>query len=165
MPLVAQTAALPATQPTDEPAGFSADSLKAPFFLRCAAFLIDYMLLLAVPIAWLLFSRFFLDGVANISLSSVVWLFVLLAWVLNFIALPLVRGQTVGKMLAGITIVNKDGTPARLGRILLRNVIGYFISAAILGLGFLIAAVNGSGRSLHDLIAGTVVVRGRKRHL
>ena len=142
---------------------FSPDALKAPFFLRCAALFVDYMLLLMVPVAWLLLSTYFGDGPANVNISGTVWLFTVMLWVINFLALPLFRGQTIGKMLAGITIVKKDGTPVRLGSLLLRNLLGYLLTIITLGLGFLIAAVNRSGRSLHDYLGGTVVVQARKR--
>ena len=141
---------------------FSPDTLRAPFFLRCAALFIDYMLLLGVPVGWLIFSKFFGDGAVNLSILSTVWLCVAIVWIINFLALPLFRGQTFGKMLAGITILRTDGAPARLGRMLLRNVLGYFVTALTLGPGFFIAAVNRSGRSLHDYIGGTVVVRARR---
>src|SRR2546425_1151244 len=42
---------------------------------------------------------------------------------------------------------------------LLRNFIGYPVALLPFGLGFLIVTVNPSGRALHDLIAGTIVVR------
>ena len=141
---------------------FSPEALKAPFFLRIAAFCIDYMLVMGVPILWLLFSIFFGDG-ANATISNTVWPFVVLVWLIDFLLLPLFRGQTFGKMLAGITIVNIDGTPVRLGGLARRNLLGYLFSIVTLGIGFLISAVNKSGRSLHDYVAGTVVVYGRKR--
>jgi len=140
----------------------SAERLKAPFFSRCAAFCMDYMLVLSVPILWLLGSKFFGDG-ANASISSTVWLFVVIMWLIDFLLLPLFRGQTFGKMISGISIVKTDGTPVRLGGIVVRNVLGYLLSISTLGLGFLVAAVNTSGRGLHDLVAGTIVVQGRKR--
>ena len=140
----------------------SAERLKAPFFSRCAAFCMDYMLVLSVPILWLLRSKFFGDG-ANASISSTVWLFVVIMWLIDFLLLPLFRGQTFGKMISGISIVKTDGTPVRLGGIVVRNVLGYLLSISTLGLGFLVAAVNTSGRGLHDLVAGTIVVQGRKR--
>ncbi len=141
---------------------FSPEALKAPFFLRIAAMCIDYMLVMSVPILWLLGSKFFGDG-TNAGISATVWLIVVLIWVIDFLLLPLFRGQTFGKMLAGITIVNRDGTPVRLGGLLLRNVVGYLLSLVTLGIGFLISAVNRTGRSLHDYVAGTIVVHGRKR--
>jgi uncharacterized RDD family membrane protein YckC len=142
---------------------FSPITLRAPLYLRCAAIFIDYMLLVCIPVGWLLFSEFVGDGSVNLTVSSSVWLFVLLFWILDFLGLPLLRGQTLGKMAAGITILRTDGRPVRLGRLLLRNVLGYLITALTLGLGFLISAVNKSGRSLHDFLSGTVVVYGRKR--
>ena len=142
---------------------FSPDALKAPFFLRCAALFIDYMILLLVPVIWLLWATFFGDGPQSVSLSVTTWLLVIIVWLINFIALPLFRGQTLGKMLAGITILKTDGTPARLGSIILRNIVGYFLTAVTLGVGFLIAAVNNSGRALHDYVGGTIVVHARKR--
>lgn len=142
---------------------FSPDALKAPFFLRCAALIVDYMVLLSLPVAWLIISTFFGDGPGNITISSTVWLFVIIIWIINFLALPLFRGQTLGKMLAGITILKTDGTPVRLGSIVLRNLVGYLLTILTLGLGFLIAAVNGSGRALHDYVGGTIVVHARKR--
>jgi uncharacterized RDD family membrane protein YckC len=141
---------------------FSPEALKAPFFLRIAAMCVDYMLLMAVPVLWLLFSKFLGDG-ANGAPSLTVWLIVLIVWLLDFLLLPLFRGQTLGKMLCGTTIVSTDGTPVRLGGLLLRNVVGYLLTLATLGLGFLISAVNRSGRSLHDFVGGTIVVHGRKR--
>ena len=163
MSSIAQIAILPKTLQMEKVIEFSPTALRAPFFLRCAALFIDYMVLLAVPVTWLVFLKFFGDGAANAGISSTVWLFVLVAWVINFLALPLFRGQTIGKMMAGITMLRTDGTPVRLGRLLLRNVIGYLVTILTLGLGFLISAINKSGRSLHDFIAGTVVVYGRKR--
>lgn len=144
---------------------FAPERLKAPFFLRCAALFIDYMILLAVPLGWLLFERFFGDGGANITIGNFVWFLVVIFWLINFLLLPLLRGQTIGKMLTGITIVNRDGTDMRLGGILLRNILGYLLTALTLGLGFLISAVNSSGRSLHDFVARTIVVRGHKRQV
>jgi len=46
-----------------------------------------------------------------------------------------------------------------IGRAFLRHFVGYPLSAFTLGLGFIIAALNPRGRGLHDLIAGTIVIR------
>ena len=144
---------------------FSPELLKAPFVLRCAALFIDYMLLLAVPLVWMIVGRWINDGTPVLPFIPAVWFVVIVLWIVNFLLLPLLRGQTLGKMVTGLTILNMDGTNIRLGRILLRNVLGYFISALTLGLGFLIAALSPSGRALHDLLSQTVVVRGRKKLL
>ena len=46
-----------------------------------------------------------------------------------------------------------------VGRALLRHFVGYPLSFIILGLGFLVATLTVRGRALHDIIAGTIVVR------
>ncbi len=141
---------------------FSPEALRAPFYLRCAALFIDYMLFLALPLGWLMFYTFLGSASSNITVSGTIWFFAGLMWMVNFLLLPLFRGQTIGKMLAGITILNTDGTPVRLFGIFKRNIIGYFLTLLTLGIGFLISSVNKSGRALHDYVAGTVVVYGRK---
>lgn len=142
---------------------FSPKLLQAPFVLRCAALFIDYMLLLAVPLIWMITGRWINDGTPVVPFGPGVWFIVIVLWIINFLLLPLLRGQTLGKMLTGITILNMDGTNVRLGRILLRNTLGYIITALTLGLGFMFSAVSSTGRSLHDYLSGTVVVRGRKK--
>ena len=142
---------------------FAPDRLRAPFALRCAALFIDYMVLLAAPVVWLIFEKLMNDAGTPITVGGYIWFLGGLLWLVDFLLLPLFRGQTLGKMLTGITIVNRDGTSITLVTILLRNVLGYLLTAVTLGLGFLIAAVNPSGRALHDYVGGTVVVRARKR--
>ena len=153
------------TRPTsrEQIVDFSPELLQAPFVLRCAAVFIDYMLLLAVPLGWMIFGKFFSDNGPTAPLGPAVWLIVIILWLINFLLFPLLRGQTLGKMLTGLTILKMDGTEARLDRILFRNVFGYLITALTLGLGFLISAVSSTGRSLHDFLSGTIVVRGRKK--
>ena len=143
--------------------GFSPYALRAPFLLRCAALFIDYMFLLAVPIGWLSLSKLFGGSGGNLVLGNSMWFLGGILFVINFVLLPLFSGQTIGKMLFGLTIVKLDGTPVHLMGLLVRNVLGYLITAMSFGLGFLVSAVNNSGRSLHDYIAGTVVIQGRKK--
>ncbi len=141
---------------------FDPIEVKAPFALRCTAVFIDYILLLALPVLWLLWGRLISDTSANSAPGGWVWFLTIVLWIVDFFLLPLLRGQTVGKMLTGLTIVRTDGTPIRLAAILKRNVLGYFLTAATLGIGFLVSAVNRRGRTLHDAVAGTVVVQARK---
>jgi uncharacterized RDD family membrane protein YckC len=50
------------------------------------------------------------------------------------------------------------GVPG-IPRALLRHFVGYPLSILPVGLGFLMATVSPTGRALHDLISGTVVIR------
>jgi uncharacterized RDD family membrane protein YckC len=71
-----------------------------------------------------------------------------------------VKGQTPGKKLLRIAVATETGAiPIGLQKATLR-VLGYFVSAALLGIGFLMIAFGGT--ALHDRMAGTrVVYRGR----
>jgi pSer/pThr/pTyr-binding forkhead associated (FHA) protein/uncharacterized RDD family membrane protein YckC len=68
------------------------------------------------------------------------------------------RGATPGKRWAGLVVVSEDGSRLGWGRALARGV-GYALSAASLGVGFLMIFFGGLG--LHDRIAGTRVVPPR----
>jgi uncharacterized RDD family membrane protein YckC len=67
------------------------------------------------------------------------------------------QGATPGKRLLGLVVQGEDGSgPVGATRAAVR-LFGYFVSAALLGAGFLMVARG--GRGLHDRIAGTRVVR------
>ena len=83
----------------------------------------------------------------------------LLVALLNFGVFAALWGRTIGKWATGLRIVRTDGGVVGPGRIALRHFIGYPLSVLTLGLGFLAAALNSRGRTLHDLIADTLVVR------
>ncbi len=68
------------------------------------------------------------------------------------------RGATPGKRWLGLVVTAEDGSRLGWGRALARGV-GYALSAASLGIGFLMILSGGLG--LHDRIAGTRVVPHR----
>lgn len=145
---------------------FDADRLKAPFLLRCGALLIDYILLISIPVISILLARFSGEDGAkliNSEINNTGWLIMILLGLTNFVILPMFTGQSVGKMLTGLRVVQVDGTNPTFGKLFLRHIVGYFLTFLTGGIGLLIAAFNQNGRSLHDYIAGTVVVYGRRR--
>lgn len=143
---------------------FSPELLRAPFALRCAALSIDYILLLIFPAGWLTLGKVLGEGNTT-SLTTTIWVVGIVFFLTNFLLLPVFRGQSIGKMLTGITIVNIDGTELSFGRLVIRNTIGYLITILTGGLGFVISALNSTGRTLHDLLSGTIVVHGRKTQI
>jgi uncharacterized RDD family membrane protein YckC len=68
------------------------------------------------------------------------------------------RGATPGKSWRGLRVVGDDGKAIGLGQAVARGV-GYALSAATLGIGFLMIAKGGLG--LHDRIGGTRVIARR----
>jgi uncharacterized RDD family membrane protein YckC len=78
-----------------------------------------------------------------------------------FIAYHIVQwalwGQTLGKRLAGIKVVQADGSKPDFARAMLR-IIGYFFSMSLAGWGFLLLALDPRRQALHDKIAETYVI-------
>lgn len=66
-------------------------------------------------------------------------------------------GGGVGKRLMGLRVLTKDGLPVGPGRALARAV-GWLLSSPLCNFGFVLALLRSDTRTLHDLIAGTVVV-------
>lgn len=144
---------------------FAAERLKAPFLLRCGAILIDYILIISVPVISLLLSR--LMGIPDAKLlnnefTNVGWLLMILLILTNLVIFPLFSGQSIGKMLTGLQIVNQAGTAPTFKHLLFRHLIGYPLTILTLGFGFLFSLFNQKGRALHDFIAGTVVIYGKR---
>ncbi|MGD9560978.1 MAG: RDD family protein [Pyrinomonadaceae bacterium] len=145
---------------------FDAERVAAPFFLRCGALLIDYILVLIAPVSMMLLGRYFGTDAARLvagSLNDTGWLIAVLVGSANFVLLPVFSGRSIGKMVTGLRIVSRDGRQAKPFRLLLRQSLGYLVTALTLGAGFLFSALNRSGRTLHDILFGTVVIYADRR--
>jgi len=145
---------------------FDAERLRAPFLLRCGAILIDYVLLVSIPVISLLLTRFVEDEPSKIFNSKIVnagWLIMVLLGLTNFVILPLFSGKSIGKFLTGLRIVKTDGNAPSFATLLIRHLIGYPLTILTLGTGFLFSVLNQKGRALHDFLAKTVVVYGRRQ--
>jgi uncharacterized RDD family membrane protein YckC len=158
-------ASVPYRPDTEKIVDFAPERLRAPFFLRCAAIAVDYMILIIFPVTWLMLSKVHNESASGVSVAAISWYVGVVLTILNLFVAPLWKGQTLGKMVTGLTILKMDGSRPGIRTILVRNMLGYTITVLTLGLGFLIAAVNNSGRALHDYLGKTVVVRGRKSRL
>lgn len=144
---------------------FDAERLKAPFSLRCGAIMIDYILLIMIPVASLLIYRNTGNDptkILNNDITNIGWIVFVLLILTNFLILPLLVGQSLGKILTGLRVVKKDGNSPSLVNLLLRHFIGYPLTVLSGGLGFFFSIFNSKGRALHDFIAGTIVIYGRK---
>jgi uncharacterized RDD family membrane protein YckC len=152
---------LPRSQARSRAARHGGKRLRAPFPLRCGALLIDYIALISLVVLGTLVARMLGGGAREAGSSAetaAIMLAVLMA-VLNLGVIPGFTGLTLGKWATGLRIERNDGGPVGIGRALLRHFVGYPLSFALLGLGFIMAAVSVHGRGLHDMIAGTIVVR------
>jgi uncharacterized RDD family membrane protein YckC len=135
--------------------------LHVPFPLRCGAFLIDYIVLISLVVLGTLFARMLGGGArsAGNSAETAAIVLAIVVALLNFGVLAGLTGLTLGKWATGLRIQRSDGGNPGIGRALLRHFIGYPLSLITFGIGFLLAIVTVHGRGLHDMIAGTIVVR------
>ncbi|MGH9881601.1 MAG: RDD family protein [Pyrinomonadaceae bacterium] len=135
--------------------------LRAPFSLRCGAILIDYVLLASLLALGTLVARMLGGGARTAGTSSETAgiIITIVIAVLDLGVFAGLTGLTIGKWSTGLRIERIDGAPLGIGRALLRHFVGYPLSFILLGLGFAVAALSSRGRTLHDLIAGTIVVR------
>src|SRR5262245_53954684 len=134
---------------------------RAPFALRCGAILIDYIVLVLILTFSTIVARLMGGGarLAGGTAENVGIVFTLVAAVLDLGVLAGLAGSQRGKWTTGLRLEQTDSRLPGIGRALLRHFVGYPISFLLFGLGFLLAIVNPTGRALHDLIAGTVVIR------
>ncbi len=161
-----EAAPIRSSRNTEVVVDFEPEKVQAPFFLRCGALLTDYIVLISIPVIGLLLGRYMGNDGAKLlggSFNDTGWLIAVLLAFTNFIVLPIFSGQTIGKMLVGLRIVRLDGRSASTGSIILRQTLGYALSIATFGIGFLISVLGSRGRALHDYLAGTVVIYADRR--
>lgn len=65
---------------------------------------------------------------------------------------------TVGKMALGLKVVGKNGERINFGQAVIRY-IGKIISGMILMIGYIMAGFTEKKQALHDMIAGTYVIK------
>jgi uncharacterized RDD family membrane protein YckC len=129
-----------------------------------------------IALIWTLPLLFFLGGWDYaIHGQPVPWQTSAVVAVLGFILFMLVNGyflrsngQTLGKKLVGIRIVSLDNTVPGLGRIIFLRYAPISAVALVPNVGTLSTLANalfifgGSRRCVHDLVAGTKVVRSKQ---
>jgi uncharacterized RDD family membrane protein YckC len=148
---------------TSQPAvDFSPEAVQAPFLLRLGSMIIDYMVLLVLPAGSLLYARIFGEPL-GIMTERTLWFVSILLFLANIVILPLITGRSVGKLLTGLRVLRFDGNEPGIFTLLFRQSLGYLVTALTLGLGFFLCIFSSSGRTLHDMLTGTVVVRGQRR--
>jgi uncharacterized RDD family membrane protein YckC len=134
--------------------------------LMDAVFVMSAQALLLGPVAYYWWARALPRTPGEVSFLPIVTsvgllLLAVLVAVLYHLYCWGVRGSSPGKELLELRVEAEDGGwPIGLGRAGLR-LIGYLLSAASFGIGFLMIASSGDG--LHDRIAGTRVVRRSSR--
>jgi uncharacterized RDD family membrane protein YckC len=130
---------------------------------RGFAAVVDFVIAsLLVFAAWMLLSLvplesptepFIAVGVAILVTLGLIWAyFILLEWLWN--------GQTIGKRIYKLRVINEDGSPAQFTAVLVRNLLRLVdFLPAFYGTGVVSIVLSPKSQRLGDLAAGTYVVR------
>jgi uncharacterized RDD family membrane protein YckC len=133
----------------------------AGFWIRVVAVLVDLIVLVVAQIVLRLFSWALWGGavVESRVFEGTVFLFGLVFDAVYQVTLHAMFGQTVGKLVLNVRVVQLDGHPLSW-RIAVNRYLGEWVSVCLLGIGYVMAGLRPDKRALHDLLAGTRVVRG-----
>jgi uncharacterized RDD family membrane protein YckC len=134
---------------------------------RSYAFIIDWHIRLLLALAWLLIGSLAVNGGLQWEDGSrptaVFWLLVVLpAAIIYFLYHPIVelwmRGQTPGKRMAGVRIVNRRGGTPSSGAIVVRNLFRLLDSLpACYFLGLITTFLTAQRVRIGDMAAGTLL--------
>jgi len=129
-------------------------SMYSGFWLRVAAALLDGLIVGAVTAPFTVgMSDGNRYGATASSISLVIW------WLYEALMESSAKQATLGKMALGIRVTDLDGNRIGFGKATGRHFAKY-LSALILGIGYLMAAFTERKQALHDMLAGTLVLRG-----
>lgn len=141
---------------------------KAGFWIRLAAWLVDVVCLSLVTIAltFAALTTVYLGGQLGGEINDRVialggytsGAIVSLSGVVYFTLFIGSCGQTPGKMLCRLKVIRVNGQKMTYGRALFRSQV-WMLSLLPVGLGFLMIACTRQKRALHDILAGTSVIR------
>ena len=129
----------------------------AGFWVRVMASFLDFFLV-SMPVMLVMGLLLGLDWIMqdeqtfnDLVYQAIVLMITVYLWV-NW------SGYTPGKKIMGIRVVSVENyTEVGYSKAIIRYV-GYFLSAILLCLGFIMVAFREDKRGLHDLIAGTYVI-------
>jgi uncharacterized RDD family membrane protein YckC len=128
------------------------DLPRAGFWVRIAALLIDFFLILIVTNAFSLPK--WLGGHDDLEAILVVLaIYGAVMWK--------IRGATIGDIIFKLQVVRADGRPIDWPTAIVRG-LSCFLSLIVIGLGFIWIAFDEHQQAWHDKIAGTLVVRHPK---
>lgn len=140
------------------------EPVYAGFFVRLAAYLVDWAIVAAVlcvvriPV-WILTlggTDFLMkDFIFQYSVSDIVLYLLKIAY---FILLTYYTGSTLGKKLFHIQVISAENRKPTFFEIVFRESVGKFLSAVIIYIGYIMIGADKQKRGLHDMLSDTCVV-------
>jgi uncharacterized RDD family membrane protein YckC len=132
----------------------------AGFWRRVAAFIVDGLLLSVVTVPLTLAFGGYDYQADPAAASSASTLSTVITWLYYALMESSAKQATVGKMALGIVVTDLEGRRIGFGRATGRH-FAKILSALIIGIGFLMVAFTQRKQGLHDMLAGTLVVKGQ----
>jgi uncharacterized RDD family membrane protein YckC len=132
----------------------------AGFWRRVAAVIIDGLILSVVTVPLTLAvgaGDTYAEAARSSAASSVS---AVVTWLYYALMESSARQATLGKMALGIIVTDIEGRRIGFGKATGRH-FAKILSALILGIGFLMVAFTQRKQGLHDILAGTLVIRGQ----
>lgn len=134
------------------------EGLYAGFWMRFWAYLLDLIVIGSV-------NRMILNPVfraldvplAESEMFAPISIATAIVFYLYFVLMTKFYGQTLGKMVFGLKVVDLDGKNLSWGTVIFREWIGRFISATVMIL-YIVVAFTNKKQGLHDLFADTSVI-------
>jgi uncharacterized RDD family membrane protein YckC len=135
----------------------------AGFWVRYAALWVDTIILSFITFLVILAMISVVDiGHNDPNIAYLLAYFVMIVLVFSyFVLFTGWKGQTLGKMLCGLTVKKTDGSSLGFGKAALREIIGKLLSSVLI-VGFIWVAFSKEKRGWHDLIAETSVNQDMK---
>lgn len=138
----------------------------AGFWIRFAAYMIDGIV---ATVFFFIISTIFGTGMAispyGDGISPAFWALLGIFYLAVILYFPLMESSkwqaTLGKRAVGIVVTDLNGNRIGFGRALGRF-FAKIISGIILYIGFIMAGFTERKQALHDMIAGTLVVKGSR---
>ena len=125
---------------------------------RIVAYFLDLLFLIGIVLVLLVLQRY-LTPLTYLFGEVFIYIFVLFMGVYHFIFEALLNGQSPGKKVMRLKVVNLVGTSPSLSSFFMRWIFRVLEISMFSGsLAAIVIAVNGKGQRLGDLAAGTTVI-------
>lgn len=127
---------------------------------RGFAALLDFVVATVLTLGWATAWSTIVEGTGGVLLGVVLFTAVLFGWAYFIFLEWLWNGQTLGKRVFGLRVINEDGSPARFIAVFVRNLVRVVdFLPGFYGFGLLSIVLSSRSQRLGDLAAGTFVVR------
>lgn len=134
----------------------------AGFWIRFWAYLLDLLVVSSINqlVIYPVFRYFDLSLIKENMFAPIAILTALTMYI-YFVLMTKFFKQTIGKMVFGLKVVDIRDKPLTWTTVIVREVIGKFISKTIFFIGFLVVAFTSKNQGVHDLFSDTSVILER----